>query len=64
MRLVIDSDRCTGHGRCYMVAPLLFSDDERGYGQVIGAGEVPTEHEEKARQAVLACPEQAITFAE
>jgi ferredoxin len=61
MRVVIDGQRCTGHGRCYMVAPVLFNDDERGYGQVIGGGEVPLEHEEMARQAVLACPEQAIT---
>jgi ferredoxin len=62
MRLVIDSQRCTGHGRCYTVAPTLFSDDERGYGQAISAGEVPPEYEETARQAVAACPEQAITL--
>ena len=62
MRLVIDSQRCTGHGRCYTVAPMLFDDDERGYGQVIGAGEVSPEQEDAARQAVLACPEQAITL--
>jgi ferredoxin len=47
-----------------VVAPLLFSDDERGYGQVIGAGEVPSEHQEMARHAILACPEQAITLVE
>lgn len=64
MRLVIDSQRCTGHGRCYTVAPMLFSDDERGYGQVISSGEVPPEHEKAARQAVSACPEAAISLVE
>jgi ferredoxin len=64
MRVVIDSQRCTGHGRCYTLAPMVFSDDERGYGQVIGAAEVPPEHEETARRAIGACPEHAITLAE
>jgi ferredoxin len=64
MRIVIDSQRCTGHGRCYTVAPMLFSDDERGYGQVIDAGDVPPEHEKAARQAVAACPEAAISLVE
>ena len=61
MRVVIDVQRCTGHGRCYVVAPALFTDDERGFGQVIGDGDVTGEHEEMARAAVLACPEQAIS---
>ena len=38
IRVVIDSARCTGNGRCYSLFPALFTDDERGYGAVIGDG--------------------------
>lgn len=58
-RLVIDQDRCTGHGRCYDLAPSLFEPDDYGHGQVIESGEID---ERAARAAVLACPEQAIQF--
>jgi ferredoxin len=62
MRVTIDTQRCTGHGRCYTVAPALFTDDERGFGQVIGDGEVPPGHEDMGRSAVDACPEQAVAY--
>jgi ferredoxin len=64
MKIAIDADRCTGHGRCYALAPELFTDDERGYGEVIGDGTVTADHVEAARRAVLACPERAITLDE
>jgi ferredoxin len=62
LKITIDADRCTGHGRCYTVAPLLFTDDERGFGQVIGDGEVVGTNEAMAKAAVLSCPEHAVTF--
>jgi ferredoxin len=62
MRVVIDYDRCTGNGRCYSLFPDLFSDDERGYGQVMGDGAVGDDQLDRARRAVLCCPEQAITI--
>ncbi len=62
MKVVIDHDRCTGHGRCYATAPDLFVDDDAGYGQVIGDGNVPEGQEDAARSAVDSCPEQAITI--
>ncbi len=62
MRVVIDHDRCTGHGRCYALAPALFVDDEAGYGQVIGDGVVSDDHVGDARNAMQSCPEQAITI--
>lgn len=64
MRVVIDHDRCTGHGRCYDVAPALFTDDDRGYGQVVGDGAVSDDEREQADRAVLACPERAVTIEE
>lgn len=63
MKVSIDSDRCSGHGRCYATAPLLFVDDDAGYGQVVGDGTVPEGMEEAARLAALACPEQAVLIA-
>jgi len=62
VRIVIDHDACSGHGRCYDLAPRLFTDDERGYGQVIGDGTLSEAEIEDAQRAVLACPERAITI--
>ena len=61
-RIVVDFDRCSGHGRCYDLAPELFRDDERGYGSVIGDGDIAPEQLSDAEAAVRACPEQAITI--
>lgn len=64
MRIVLDREKCTGHGRCYVIARLLVGDDERGYGAVIGDGTVPPQLSELARKAVLSCPEKAISVVE
>lgn len=59
MRLRIDTERCTGHGRCYDLAPVLFTDDDEGYGRVV----VPEPDESQldvARLAVNSCPERAV----
>ncbi len=63
MRIVLDTERCTGHGRCYSLAPDLFDCDDRGYGTV-KTPEVPSGLEEQARTAVLNCPENAISLEE
>ena len=60
MKVRIDPERCQGHGRCYDLAPDVFSDDEEGYGQVPGDGVVPPGMEDQARLAVANCPERAI----
>lgn len=64
MKVVIDFGRCTGHGRCYDVALELFTDDERGYGQVVGDGTVTDAERDQAERAVLACPERAVRLEE
>lgn len=61
-RITLDSDKCAGHGRCYILAPQLFQDDERGYATVVGTGEISPESSEIARKAVRACPERAISI--
>ena len=60
VKVQIDPGSCQGHGRCYDLAPGLFSDDEEGYGTVLGDGVVPPSQEHHARIAVLNCPEHAI----
>ena len=62
MKVVIDTERCTGHGRCYSLAPTVFTDDDEGYGVLIGDGAITADHLEDARRAVLACPERAIAI--
>ena len=60
MRLILDSEKCTGHGRCYALAPQLFEPDDEGYGQLLSDGDVPADLEDIARKAALNCPEHAI----
>ena len=62
MRVGIDENRCTGHGRCYVTAPALFTDDDMGRGQVIGNGDVGAGQMEAAEQAAASCPEQAVAL--
>jgi ferredoxin len=60
MRVVIDRDRCSGHGRCYTLASALFVDDDAGYGLTIADGSVGAELVADARRAATACPERAV----
>ena len=63
MKVRIDKDVCTGHGRCYTVASEVFDADDDGYGVVI-AEDVPADLEAKARLGASTCPEGAITLVE
>lgn len=64
MRVQVDGDKCQGHNRCYAIAPELFDVDDLGYASEVGDGTVPAGHEEKARLAVINCPEHAIELTE
>lgn len=61
MQVSIDHDVCTGHGRCYTLAPAVFDSDDAGYG-VVRVDDVPPELEDDARAAVRNCPERAISI--
>jgi ferredoxin len=63
MRIAIDPQVCTGHGRCYVLAPDVVEPDEHGHGRVIEE-HVPPEHHEAARRAAENCPEGAVTLLE
>jgi ferredoxin len=64
VKVNIDSERCQGHGRCYVLAPDAFEDNYEGYGRVLGDGIVRPDQELAARRAAASCPEVAITLAE
>ena len=59
MKIRIDSDLCTGHGRCYSLAPTLFEADDEGFGVVIDE-HVPADREADAKRAAASCPERAV----
>ena len=63
MRIEVDHEACTGHGRCYTLAPEVYECDDDGYC----AGddrEVPVALEAAARRGAAGCPERAITVTE
>jgi ferredoxin len=61
MKVTIDADLCTGHGRCYVLAPQVFDSDDGGHGVVLISDELPEDLEVAARGARDNCPEGAIT---
>jgi ferredoxin len=61
MRIVLDEDRCQGHGRCYSLAPDLFDADDRGHC-VLLVTEVPAGLEAQAASGIDNCPELALSL--
>ena len=62
VKLLVDEERCQGHGRCYAIAPALFEvTDDHGHSAAVGT-DVPEELVEDAKDAVESCPERAIKF--
>lgn len=59
MEVSVDDDRCQGHARCWSICPEVFDLDDEGHAVVI-MSDVPTELEDKVRNAAQNCPEQAI----
>lgn len=59
-RVSVDADLCTGHGRCYTLAPDVFDADEAGHSIVL-VDEVSGQLEEHAAVGEQNCPESAIT---
>ena len=58
-RVRVDAARCVGHGRCYVLAPEVFEEDERGRC-VVPRQQIETSLLEDARRGESNCPEQAI----
>jgi ferredoxin len=60
MRVRVDAEACTGHGRCYSLALEMFSADDVGHCVLLHE-DVPEGLEDQARLGVQNCPERAIT---
>jgi ferredoxin len=60
-RVLLDPDRCTGHGRCYTLAPDVFDADEVGHCIVLTEN-VSGDLESQAVTGEQNCPEGAITL--
>jgi ferredoxin len=63
MRVKVDEELCTGHGRCYALAPDVYAPDDRGHCLIL-VEDVPPELEAAARSGEANCPERAITIEE
>jgi ferredoxin len=64
VKVSVDSERCQGHTLCAMIAPdsFLLSDID---GTASPVNEVvPADQQDVVREAVLSCPEQAISIEE
>jgi ferredoxin len=61
MKVHVDTEICSGHGRCYTLAPEVFEADENGHSSVISI-EVPESLRDKAEIGRDNCPERAITI--
>lgn len=60
-RVVVDAERCVGHGRCYTLAPDVFDADDVGHC-VLLAEDVSGDLELAAKTGQQNCPEQAISL--
>ena len=63
MKVVIDRERCSGHGRCYTLAPDVFESDDEGYA-VLKDSNTSVALRDKAEIGVENCPERAISVVE
>ncbi len=59
MRVRLDPAKCTGHGRCYVLGPDVYGEDDAGRC-VPRLSEVPPELVDQARAGAENCPEGAI----
>lgn len=64
MRIRVDAQLCTGHGRCYALAPDVFGPDDYGHCEILVAEPVTDQQRTQAFLGVENCPERAITLEE
>jgi ferredoxin len=60
MKVTVDSEVCTGHGRCYVLGPDVFAADDYGHCVVLHE-QVSDELAAQARTGAENCPERAIS---
>ncbi|MFF2412118.1 ferredoxin [Streptomyces sp. NPDC058092] len=62
MRIVVDLTRCQAYAQCVFLAPEMF--ELHGEEALLYRQEVPDGQLDRVRQAVAACPVQAILLGE
>ena len=60
VKILVDRERCTGHGPCYTLAPDVYEPDDDGYCQEQVAP-ISLALKERALLGAANCPEDAIT---
>ena len=61
MKARIDFERCSGHGRCYVLCPEVFAEDDDGY-PILSPLPIAEGLADRVRRAADNCPEAAITI--
>ena len=65
MRIHVDDKLCTGQGRCYAIAPTMYTPDDDGYCAQRGEEfEAPATAAAAAHAGADACPQAAISVTE
>lgn len=61
MRVIVDQDRCEGHGLCTHSAPTIFSlDDDGDLVNEFADADVPEDLARAAQEAIDVCPVAAL----
>jgi len=63
VRVRLDEAKCVGHGRCYVLGPDVYEEDDAGHC-VVRVSDVPRELEDQARAGEQNCPEGALEIEE
>jgi ferredoxin len=63
VKVAVDGEVCTGHGRCYVLAPDVFAADDYGHCVVLHDDVGDDDLVAQARAGADNCPERAITLA-
>ena len=61
MKVTVDADVCTGHGRCYVLAPDVFEADDYGHC-VVRNDDIGDDLVAQARAGADNCPDRAISL--
>ncbi|MGH3969569.1 MAG: ferredoxin [Mycobacterium sp.] len=64
MRVKLNTERCSGHARCFAVAPDVYDIDDNGFCVPLPDQPLPADLEVAARDGVDACPENALEIVE
>jgi ferredoxin len=65
VKVHVIGELCTGHGRCWTLAPEVYDADDSGYnGGADTIVDVPPELEVAALKGVRNCPEAALVIVE